>query len=548
MAKDAGDKLKSARKISVLDKPRNLKEQIGNGDLRDLFRVKLGRRSSFTLTLTELKANANLAVLSKTGKILGQSRRSGKQTETLVTPLNAGVYYIQVSPGSQRDTTRYKLTYSASNTAPTLTDTGLTVRPGASATITNNLLKATDAEQQTGNLIYTLTSLPKEGNLQLNGVILAVGSQFTQADIDSGQLSYASVGRTDQLTRNATEDTAPEVSGFNVIWSGNDGTDSEVFFYNGTTRATPTPLTNNSINDVAGGISGSNVVWTTLDTTNISSQVFLYNTATQATTRITAGLPVSGLPGLNLVLDTASGISGSNVALSVFDQLDLQVAQQFVAGQISAQEFLNKGFETEVFSYNGTTSKATRLTDNTAVDAAGGISGENLVWLGFDGQDFEVFFYDGTTQATTQLTNNTTADTAAGIAGSNIVWTGFDGNDNEVFFYNGTTKTTTQLTNNTTNDTAAGISGANVVWTGFDGSDDEVFFYDGTTRTTAQLTNNTTNDLASGVSGFNVVWQGSDGSDSDIFFKNFTSSDSFGFTVADNLGGVTNGAFNLTIG
>jgi hypothetical protein len=548
MAKDPGDKLKSAQKISVLGKPRSLKEQIGGGDLQDLFRVKLGRRSSLILSLNGLKANANLAVLNKTGKTLVKSRRSGKQSELIVAPLDAGIYYIQVSPGSQRDSTRYKLTYSASNTAPTLANTGLTVRPGATVTITNSLLKVTDAEQRTGDLRYTLTGLPKEGNLQLNGVTLGVGSQFTQADIDGGRLSYTSLGRTDQLTQNATNDASPEVDGFNVVWSGNDGTDSEVFFYNGTTRATPIQLTNNSINDLAGGISSANVALTTFDTTNFSFQAFLYNTATQASTRITSGLPVSGLPGLNLVVDTAAGVSGSNVVLNVFDSVNLQVAQDYLAGRITIDEFIARGFETEVFFYNGTTGKATRLTNNTTIDIASGISGENVVWTGFDGNDNEVFFYNGTAKTTTQLTNNNTNDSAAGISGSNVAWTGFDGNDSEVFFYDGTTKTTTQLTNNTTNDSTAGISGSNVTWTGFDGSDDEVFFYDGTTKTTTQLTNNTTNDLASGVSGFNVVWAGIDGNDGDIFFRNFTASDSFEFTVADNLGGVTNGTFDLTIG
>ncbi|HEY9697847.1 MAG TPA: cadherin-like domain-containing protein [Trichocoleus sp.] len=547
MVKDAGNTLKSARRISILDTARSTKEQIGAGDPRDFFRVKLGQRSSLTLSLTELNANANLTLLSKTGKVLAQSRRSGKQSESIATPLDAGVYYIQVSPGSRRDSTRYKLTYSASNTAPSLLNTGLAVRPGTTATISSSVLKATDAEQQTGELFYTLTSLPQGGTLQLNGVTLGVGSQFTQIDVDSGRLSYTSLGRIDQLTRNATVDASPKVDGFNVVWSGNDDTDSEVFFYNGTTRAIPVQLTNNSIDDLANEISGTNVTWTTIDTTNISLQAFLYNTTTQASTRITAGLVVSGLPGLNLTVDVASGVSGSNVALNVFDSINLQVAQDYVAGRITIDEFIARGFETEVFLYNGSTGTSTRLTNNATNDTAVGISGSNIVWTGFDGNDNEVFFYSGTTGTTTQLTNNTTNDTAVGISGSNIVWTGFDGNDNEVFFYSGTTGTIAQLTNNATNDTAAGVSGLNVIWTGFDDSDDEVFFYDGTLRSTSQLTNNTTSDLASGISGFNVAWAGLDGSDGDIFFRNFSSSDSFSFMVTDNVGGITSGTFNLTI-
>ena len=73
----------------------------------------------------------------------------------------------------------------------------------------------------------------------------------------------------------------------------------------------------------------------------------------------------------------------------------------------------------------------------------------------------------------TQLTNNILYDGSPQISGTNVVWEVYDGNDGEIFFYNGTT--TTQLTNYSFYDYDPQISGANVVWWGEDGSDWEIF-------------------------------------------------------------------------
>lgn len=84
------------------------------------------------------------------------------------------------------------VTVNGSNDEQILTvNQGLTVTEGSS----NNLigtaqLQTTDADHGPSELVYTVTALPAFGNLRLNGVNLAVGATFTQADIDSGKLSY----------------------------------------------------------------------------------------------------------------------------------------------------------------------------------------------------------------------------------------------------------------------------------------------------------------------------------------------------------------------
>ncbi|MBW4497184.1 MAG: VCBS repeat-containing protein, partial [Oscillatoria princeps RMCB-10] len=82
------------------------------------------------------------------------------------------------------------------NTAPTIAaNAGLTVAEGAAAqTIANTALNVTDAEQAAAQLTYTVTALPAQGTLLLNGTAMAVSGTFTQADIDAGNITYTHNG------------------------------------------------------------------------------------------------------------------------------------------------------------------------------------------------------------------------------------------------------------------------------------------------------------------------------------------------------------------
>ncbi|MBE2169794.1 VCBS domain-containing protein, partial [Cobetia sp. 2AS1] len=66
----------------------------------------------------------------------------------------------------------------------------LTLGEGETAVIDNSLLQAVDSDNTTRQSTFVITSLPENGTLTVNGKVLRVGSSFTQADIDSGALSY----------------------------------------------------------------------------------------------------------------------------------------------------------------------------------------------------------------------------------------------------------------------------------------------------------------------------------------------------------------------
>ena len=62
-------------------------------------------------------------------------------------------------------------------------------------TITTSDLKVEDNDNSAAELKYTIVQTPSVGQLKYNGVAVSVGTQFTQADIDSGKLEYSSVGQ-----------------------------------------------------------------------------------------------------------------------------------------------------------------------------------------------------------------------------------------------------------------------------------------------------------------------------------------------------------------
>jgi Cadherin-like/Secretion system C-terminal sorting domain/Proprotein convertase P-domain len=70
----------------------------------------------------------------------------------------------------------------------------LTLNAGTNAIIGDNLLKAEDINNGASALIFTLMSLPANGQLLVNNVVAAVGSQFSQADISNGGLRYYDYG------------------------------------------------------------------------------------------------------------------------------------------------------------------------------------------------------------------------------------------------------------------------------------------------------------------------------------------------------------------
>jgi len=70
----------------------------------------------------------------------------------------------------------------------------LKVNPGENKPISADLLLSTDANNTAAQITYILVTLPRNGRLEKNGVVLALGDRFTQADIDAGVVRYFDTG------------------------------------------------------------------------------------------------------------------------------------------------------------------------------------------------------------------------------------------------------------------------------------------------------------------------------------------------------------------
>ncbi|HEY9907373.1 MAG TPA: cadherin-like domain-containing protein, partial [Thermosynechococcaceae cyanobacterium] len=109
-----GNSFDSAQGTSLSPIFKTFTESIDPGDT-DFYRFTLNRRSSFSLTLTNLSANLDVALFDGTGGavvvdgVTQSSTNTGTLVESLNTILDPGTYYIQVFGGTPTATSAYNM-------------------------------------------------------------------------------------------------------------------------------------------------------------------------------------------------------------------------------------------------------------------------------------------------------------------------------------------------------------------------------------------------------------------------------------------------------
>ena len=328
-----------------------------------------------------------------------------------------------------------------------------------------------------------------------------------------------------QLTNNSNSDLDPQINanGY-VTWRGFDGSDYEIFLYNGTTTI---QLTDNAYNDHQPQINiNGYVVWTG---GNLSEcEIFLYNGST--ITRLTDNAYTDTQPQINkngyVVWNQGSFKIMLYNGLTV-TQLSDDDIYQLLYPQINANGHVvwdkREGNMSFVYLYNGTNIKCISdinlLNTNPQINEKGYVIWNGHIDGAFSSNEMEIFLYNGST--TIQLTDNNYSEFNPQInANGHIVWTG--GLYKNTFLYNGTT--IIQLTNNDYGGNWYPQINANgqVVWTGsfWTGANQtghEIFLYNGTK--TIRLTNNGYKNIPApkiNINGY-IVWSGGEGSEAEIF-------------------------------
>lgn len=99
MAIDPGNTRQTARTFQISGVSKTVKERLTLRDQIDLWKFKLGAKSSFNLNLSRIatKANADVFLLNALGRVIGSSRQRSNKSEKLSNvSLNAGTFYVRV--------------------------------------------------------------------------------------------------------------------------------------------------------------------------------------------------------------------------------------------------------------------------------------------------------------------------------------------------------------------------------------------------------------------------------------------------------------------
>lgn len=109
---NGGDKVDSATSVTVNDGKTVFKDYIGPSDKADVYQFTTSSNApqQLNLTLSGLKADANLAILGSDGKPITSSKKSGTAKETITQTLMPDTtYFMKVSAGRKQPGTPYKL-------------------------------------------------------------------------------------------------------------------------------------------------------------------------------------------------------------------------------------------------------------------------------------------------------------------------------------------------------------------------------------------------------------------------------------------------------
>jgi Bacterial pre-peptidase C-terminal domain len=113
-----GKALSQAKLIDLAGGKQRIGDRLSSSNKSDFFRFVLSNRSSVSLSLSKLKANANLQLLNDRGQVVQQaSAQSNTADKTVTAVLDQGTYHIRVFSGGRGQSgnvrTRYRLQAAA---------------------------------------------------------------------------------------------------------------------------------------------------------------------------------------------------------------------------------------------------------------------------------------------------------------------------------------------------------------------------------------------------------------------------------------------------
>jgi hypothetical protein len=151
--------------------------------------------SAFTLGTTALSLGLANAASNQNGALTTPPTISGNVSSIQSTVYTIGNWTTFTTVGGQAIPSATTFSFSGNGNPTMSANTGTIVANGGTVTISQTQLQATDAEQTSpASLVFTVTTLPVNGQLRKSGVALALNGTFTQADINSNLITYLHSG------------------------------------------------------------------------------------------------------------------------------------------------------------------------------------------------------------------------------------------------------------------------------------------------------------------------------------------------------------------
>ena len=130
------------------------------------------------------------------------------------------------------------------------------------------------------------------------------------------------------------------------------------------------------------------------------------------------------------------------------------------------------------------------------------IHGNELVFQGWDGDDYEIFLYRFDTGQLEQITNNQFDDIAPVVWNGRVAWIAHPTVASEIFYLaDGVIR---KISEGTADNAAPSIWDGKVVWQGYDDTDLEIYYFNG--RRTIKLTSNTWDDMSPKIRDGLIAW------------------------------------------
>ena len=229
--------------------------------------------AELTYTVTGLPSNGTLTAGGSPLSTNGTFTQSQLDSGQLVynhngTKTTSDSFAFSVADGCEDGVSPITGTFSIDvNSLPTVdTNEQLVLNEGSLAAINTSLLSSSDIDNSSSQLTYTITAAPSGGTLYKSGSAMGVGSTITQAELESGALSYVHSGGespTDSFSFRLSDPASHLDSSFSI--SVNPINDPPSIAANSTLtllEGTETTITSSQLNEGDPDDSGSALTYT----------------------------------------------------------------------------------------------------------------------------------------------------------------------------------------------------------------------------------------------------------------------------------------------